>query len=74
MSPEAVNLSHIPPRSVSHSALAELLKDLGVMPTHKSTNDGNFRLISVNLMQPEEYEKIGSYAMIGLPEELYPIR
>ena len=26
------------------------------------------------LLQPEEYEKIGSYAMIGLPEQLYPIR
>ncbi|MBM3821667.1 MAG: 3-isopropylmalate dehydratase [Verrucomicrobia bacterium] len=23
---------------------------------------------------PEEYEKLGSYAMIGLPESLYPIR
>ncbi|MDX2227347.1 MAG: 3-isopropylmalate dehydratase [Verrucomicrobiae bacterium] len=23
---------------------------------------------------PEEYEKLGSYAMIGLPEALYPIR
>lgn len=24
--------------------------------------------------QPDEYEKLGSYAMIGLPEELYPER
>lgn len=24
--------------------------------------------------KPEEYEKIGSYAMIGLPEDLYPVR
>jgi 3-isopropylmalate/(R)-2-methylmalate dehydratase small subunit len=23
---------------------------------------------------PEEYEKLGSYAMVGLPDELYPIR
>lgn len=25
-------------------------------------------------MQPDEYEKLGSYAMIGLPEDLYPTR
>lgn len=25
-------------------------------------------------MQPEEYEQLGSYAMIGLPTELYPTR
>ncbi len=23
---------------------------------------------------PEEYEKLGSYAMVGLPDELYPVR
>ena len=26
------------------------------------------------LMQPEEYEKLGSFALIGLPDEEYPVR
>ena len=25
-------------------------------------------------LQREEYERLGSYAMIGLPEDLYPTR
>lgn len=25
-------------------------------------------------VQPDEYEKLGSYALIGLPDELYPTR
>ena len=24
--------------------------------------------------QPDEYEKLGSYALVGLPEQLYPIK
>ena len=29
---------------------------------------------SAILAQPDEYEKLGSYALIGLPDELYPTR
>lgn len=31
-------------------------------------------LTVLSWLQPDEYEKLGSYAMIGLPEELYPTR
>jgi hypothetical protein len=30
--------------------------------------------LSTLLLQPDEYEKLGSYALIGLPDDLYPTR
>ena len=40
-------------------------------PHHDATHDARS---SCAIVQPEEYEKLGSYALIGLPTELYEKR
>ena len=35
---------------------------------------GRRKMSLVVVVQPDEYEKLGSYALIGLPDEEYPVR
>lgn len=61
--------AHIDPPARSHIHVtrpALLLLHHPPLPTHPRH--------TLTLKQPDEYEKLGSYALIGLPDDQYPTR